>query len=134
MATTYQRPLARTCIDCGATLPPGHRGFYCAEHGREGNGTPHALVSVVWSSRGRYWAVTVERCPLCSKRHHHGGGDGPEPDLGHRVAHCGDQAGSYELIETASSIAARTLPHGFIGPNCAVATDRGRDRCSGCAS
>jgi hypothetical protein len=39
--------------------------------------TPLAPVTVVWSSRGRYWAVTVERCPLCGKRHHHGGGDGP---------------------------------------------------------
>jgi hypothetical protein len=94
--------------------------------------TPHALVSVVWSSRGRYWAVTIESCPLCGRTHHHGGGDGPEPALGHRVAHCVDRAGGYELIETATSIAARTVPYGCIGPGCAVATDRGLDRCSGC--
>ena len=107
---TYQRPPARTCLDCGITLPPERRGFYCAEHGREGHGTPHALVSVVWSPRGRYWAVTIERCPLCSTRHHHGGGDGPEPALGNRVAHCDEHDGNYDLVETAASIAARTLP------------------------
>jgi hypothetical protein len=67
MMTTYQRPLARTCIDCGAPLPDSRHGFYCAEHDREGDGTPHALVSVTWSSRGRYWAVVVERCPLCGR-------------------------------------------------------------------
>jgi hypothetical protein len=107
MATIHHLPLARTCIDCGIALPPGHRGFYCAEHGREGDGTLHAPVSVVWSSRGRYWAVTVDRCPLCDRKHYHGGGDGPEPALGDRVAHCWDHAGSYELIETAASIAQR---------------------------
>ena len=92
--------------------------------------TPHALVSVVWSSRGRFWAVTVERCPLCGKRHHHGGGDGPEPALGARVAHCDAHDGNYELIETAASIAARTLPHGCV--DCAVETAQGLSRCSGC--
>jgi hypothetical protein len=113
----------RTCLNCGTT------------DDREGDGTPHASVSVVWSSRSRYWAVTVERCPLCGKRHHHGGGDGPEPALGHRVAHCVDHAGSYELIETPASRAARTLPHGCIGPACAVAVGPGqRSRCSGCGA
>src|SRR5829696_3910865 len=87
---------------------------------------PPAPVSVVWSSRGRYWAVTIEPCPLCGKRHHHGGGDGPEPALGHRVAHCVDHAGSYELIETAASRAARTLPYGCIGPECSVEIGPGR--------
>jgi hypothetical protein len=97
--------------------------------------TPHALVSVVWSPRGRYWAVTVERCPLCGKRHHHGAGSGDTPDLGARRSHCiTGPGGTYELIETADSIAARTLPYGCVGPECAVQTDRGRDRCSGCAS
>jgi hypothetical protein len=110
MTLLFQRPLARACIDCGIALPPVRRGFYCAEYGREGNVTPHALVSVVWSSRGRYWAVTVEPCPLCGKRHYHGGGDGPEPALGDRVAHCGEHDGSYELVETAESIAQRKAP------------------------
>jgi hypothetical protein len=71
--------------------------------------SPRGPVSVVWSSRGRYWAVTVERCPLCGKRHYHGGGDGPEPALGDRVAHCGERGGSYELVETAASRAQRRL-------------------------
>ena len=78
--------------------------------------TPDALVSVVWSARSRYWAVTVERCPFCQGKHYHGGGDGPEPALGHRVAHCDSHHGGYELIETAASIAARKLPYGCIGP------------------
>jgi hypothetical protein len=135
MISTYQRPLARTCIDCGATLPPERPGFYCAEHDREGDGTLHAPVSVVWSSRSRYWAITVERCPLCGRKHYHGGGDGPEPSLGARVAHCHEHRGSYELIETAASIAARALPHGCVGPECAVEIGPGRrSRCSGCAS
>jgi hypothetical protein len=97
--------------------------------------TPLAPATVAWSSRGRYWAVVVERCPFCGRKHYHGGGDGPEPALGHRVAHCVDHAGSYELIETAASIAARTLPHGCVGSGCAVAVGPGqRARCSGCGS
>jgi hypothetical protein len=133
MVTTYRRPLARTCIDCGVTLPLGRRGFYCAEHGREGDGTPRALVSVVWSARSRYWAVTVERCPLCHGKHYHGAGSGDTPDLGARRSHCiTGPGGTYELIETAASIAARTLPYGCI--DCAVETAQGVSRCSGCAS
>jgi hypothetical protein len=94
-----------------------------------------ASVTVVWSARDRYWAVTVERCPLCGKRHDHGSGDDPEPALGHRVAHCVDHAGGYELIEIKSSIAAQALPHGCIGPECAVEIGPGRrSRCSGCGS
>src|SRR4051812_27851107 len=115
--TTSQRPLARTCLDCGAALPPERHGFYCAEHGREGEGALHAPVSVVWSSRGRYWAVTVERCPLCGRKHYHGGGGDETPGLGYRNSHCiTGPGGTYELIETAASIAARTLPFGCIGP------------------
>lgn len=48
------------------------------------------------------WSLTVERCPLCGKRHVHGGGDGPSPTLGHRVSHCaGDDvaAGDYFLVD-----------------------------------
>jgi len=135
MMTTYQRPLARTCIDRGAPLPDSRRGFYCETHGRESDGTLYAPVAVAWSSRSRYWAITVERCPLCGKRHFHGGGDGPEPDLGNRVAHCDAHDGSYELVETAASLAARALPRGCIGPECVVEIGPGqRSRCSGCAS
>jgi hypothetical protein len=39
------------------------------------------------------------------------------------------------LVETVASIAARTVAHGCIGPECAVAIGPGqRSRCSGCAS
>jgi len=31
----YRFGQTRTCIDCGAPLPPERRGFYCAHHGRE---------------------------------------------------------------------------------------------------
>jgi hypothetical protein len=97
--------------------------------------TPLAPVTVAWSARNRYWAVLVEHCPFCQGKHYHGGGDGPEAALGARVAHCGKHDGGYELVETASSIAARTLPHGYIGPGCAVEVGPGRrSRCSGCAS
>lgn len=33
------------------------------------------------------WHLTC-RCPLCGKRHYHGGGDGDAPDLGYRTIHC----------------------------------------------
>ena len=96
---------------------------------------PLAPVTVAWSTRSHYWAVTVERCPLCGRKHYHGGGDGPEPALGHRLAHCIQHTGGYELVETEASIAARTLPHGCIGPECAVAIGPGQwSRCSGCGS
>lgn len=47
--------------------------------------------------RNSMWTLTVERCPLCGKRHVHGGGDGETPTLGHRVAHCVDGTGGYVL-------------------------------------
>lgn len=38
---------------------------------------------------GAFWNLTTERCPSCgAKSHRHGGGNGPEPSLGLRVAHC----------------------------------------------
>ncbi len=51
--------------------------------------TPTALAILV---RGRgCWLWIVPRCPLCRKRHQHGGGhfdDDPRALLGHRVGHC----------------------------------------------
>src|SRR5829696_159286 len=83
--------------------------------------TPHAPVAVAWSSRCRYSTTTVERCGFCGKRHSHGGGSDETPGLGYRNSHCiTGPGGTYELVETAASIAARTLPHGCIGPECAV--------------
>lgn len=35
------------------------------------------------------WTLTIRLYPYCSKKHVHGGGDGPEPEDGtHRVPHC----------------------------------------------
>jgi hypothetical protein len=69
---------------------------------------PVAWCTVTWSERSRFWAVVVERCPHCRRRHLHGGGDDPEPDLGARVPHCltGPHP-DYDLVETAASRIAR---------------------------
>jgi hypothetical protein len=103
--TFRQRRLdaTRTFLDCGAPLPADRRGFYCEAHGRDES--PIAWCAVRWD--GDYWAVVVERCPLCSRRHHHGGGADAAPDLGHRQSHCLDRFGSYDLVETAASRIAR---------------------------
>jgi hypothetical protein len=66
-------------------------------------GVPAAPCEVTWSERGKFWSVSVPKCPLCGKKHYHGGGTGSVPDLGHRAAHCVDRAGSYELAETPES-------------------------------
>jgi hypothetical protein len=95
--------------------------------------TPRAPVSVVWSAHSRYWAVTVERCPLCGRKHCHGGGDGPEPDLGWRASHCLTHYEHYYLVETAASLAARQhTPAGCLGQHCAVRIGHQVHRCSGC--
>jgi hypothetical protein len=63
---------------------------------------PQALAEL---SRGRdCWIWTVKKCPLCGRRHTHGGGPlegNPRELLSHRVAHCvsGDKAGGYVLVE-----------------------------------
>ena len=88
--------------------------------------TPLAPCTVVWSHRSKYWSVTVLRCPFCRRKHYHGGGDGPEPLLGSRVAHCVDgPGGTYDLI-------AETSPHGCLGEHCAVRIGHRVHRCSGC--
>ncbi|WP_415947739.1 hypothetical protein [Streptomyces sp. KLOTTS4A1] len=43
----------------------------------------------VSTGTGPYWLLVVDRCPLCSHSHRHGGGDGERPSYGHRAAHCG---------------------------------------------
>jgi hypothetical protein len=35
------------------------------------------------------WIIKVI-CPYCGGKHTHGGGDGPVPHVGHRIAHCRD--------------------------------------------
>jgi hypothetical protein len=61
---------------------------------------PEALAQLVKDKHGWLWVVS--KCPLCGKRHVHGGGplDGdPHDRLGHRAAHCvtGDTHGGYVL-------------------------------------
>jgi len=45
------------------------------------------------------WDLLVH-CPHCGAIHHHGGGAGRLPSLGHRVSHCvgRDRAGDYILV------------------------------------
>jgi len=102
MVTTYQRPLVRTCLDCGATLLPEHRGFYCETHGRES--TPRVDVTI--TAGAECW-ILIFACPWCPPRrgqprvHLHGGGPLSEPpSLGHRVSHCHAPGapGGYDLI------------------------------------
>lgn len=49
---------------------------------------PVAVAVARWIPRDRVWSLRVARCPYCRREHFHGGGSGPEPDAGHRVAHC----------------------------------------------
>jgi hypothetical protein len=52
--------------------------------------TPVVLCRVIPPKPGRAghgWLLQFW-CPFCRHLHMHGGGDGPEPDLEHRVAHC----------------------------------------------
>lgn len=63
---------------------------------------PLAFAKLERTRDGVAWKWTVERCPLCGKTHHHGGGDGDKPSGGHRVGHCrtGGRTG-YDLVEAA---------------------------------
>lgn len=47
--------------------------------------------------KNHLWTLTVPVCPLCGKRHTHGGGVDATPSFGHRVAHCVDGTGGYVL-------------------------------------
>lgn len=53
--------------------------------------TPSAPITelrLTTDSRGLLWWLVRIKCPHCGKRHTHGGGTAPEPDLGHRLPHC----------------------------------------------
>jgi hypothetical protein len=62
--------------------------------------------AILKPSRGCYLWI-VPRCPLCGRKHQHGGGPltgDPRDCLGHRVAHCDGRAPvgatrGYELVE-----------------------------------
>jgi len=60
---------------------------------------PRVETAAVWSERSRCWALTVLRCPFCTRRHFHGGGSEETPDFGFRLTHCVTGAGGqYELV------------------------------------
>jgi len=66
------------------------------------NDFPTAYVTLQKTSDCYLWIV--ERCPLCGKRHSHGGGKltgNPRDLLGHRWAHCADpiEPAGYYLAE-----------------------------------
>lgn len=86
--------LVAACRDCNA----GKAGIPL--RGRSGlqpepmelDGFPVAWARLEQDKHGFYWVI--DRCPLCAKRHTHGGGalDGnPRRLLGHRNQHCTDQ-------------------------------------------
>jgi len=49
------------------------------------------------------WILHIN-CPYCKEVHVHGGGEGAEPHLGHRVSHCMrehlERTKGYSLIES----------------------------------
>jgi len=72
---------------------------------------PQALTTLV-RSRGCYlWQVP--RCPLCGRKHQHGGGyltGDPRTLLGHRAGHCAGpqrpgEPWGYELVEVVGEAA-----------------------------
>lgn len=56
------------------------RGRFVTQH-------PDVPAYAEWSARSQVWTLTLQ-CPYCGDPHMHGGGSGPEPDYGYRVAHC----------------------------------------------
>jgi len=98
-----------SCRSCGAEFVPSHaellegpriyrpgdrcRDIPIVEASAVRADAPRVPATAVWSERARVWSLTVERCPFCGRKHHHGGNDGPEPDLGARRSHCTTGAG-----------------------------------------
>jgi len=65
---------------------------------RDAADTPRVPATAVWSERSRVWCLTVLDCPYCHRKHHHGGNDGEQPDLGARVSHCITGAGGTYIL------------------------------------
>lgn len=61
---------------------------------------PHLVPTRAERAPDGVWRLIVPACPICGKRHLHGGGTGDAPELGHRLAHCagGQQGGGYVLV------------------------------------
>jgi hypothetical protein len=50
-------------------------------------------IVIATARRGRECWLLELTCPHCGEKHTHGGGDGPVPQGGHRVAHCRNSTG-----------------------------------------
>ena len=76
---------------------------------------PFPSAPAVLEVTGRQFHWIVPACPLCKRRHAHGGGlvsrDDPRKVLGHRAAHCiGAQgAGGYILIDSDPEATAKLI-------------------------
>jgi hypothetical protein len=59
------------------------------------------VIATATRGRSGQWTWTIAKCKFCGMRHLHGGGDGPRPSGGHRVAHCDvpGRPSGYELVE-----------------------------------
>lgn len=44
------------------------------------------------------WGLIIKVCPLCGRRHLHGGGNGDTPYYGYRAVHCVNGTGDYDLV------------------------------------
>ena len=99
--TTIMKKAARgmappAAFECDASNPKNSKLFALVEY------LPEAPpVAYATATRGREcWGLTIAFCPFCGRVHRHGGGDGPAPVFGHRVAHCGTggMVASYVLL------------------------------------
>lgn len=57
---------------------------------------PVGAIEAIYRERNGTWRFK-SRCPFCNGAHMHGGGAGPVPFFGHRVADC-VAGGGYELV------------------------------------
>jgi hypothetical protein len=69
-------------------------------------GDPHPPAAAILQRGRGCWCWVVARCPICGRRHQHGGGPlGGDPRrlLSHRLRHCGDlepgTSRGYELVD-----------------------------------
>lgn len=56
-------------------------------HGCSAMNEPEVEILEATRDKDGTWQIVVI-CPFCGKKHYHGGGNGPEPHLGGRAAHC----------------------------------------------
>jgi hypothetical protein len=71
---------------------------------------PDARADLLAEARGFRWLV--QECPLCGRRHAHGGGPvsgDPRKTLGHRAGHCNIPNSGYILIDSSPDTTGRVL-------------------------